>query len=68
MLRVPHAVTPISVLVPWPHAQPLVPYSHYGWYQGFNGVRAGSTSGYIRRAEALLELAIEYAQDRRGND
>jgi hypothetical protein len=29
---------------------------------------AGLTGGYINRAEALLELAIEFAQERRQND
>jgi len=29
---------------------------------------AGVTTGYLRRAEELLELAIEFAQERRRND
>ena len=29
---------------------------------------AGVTAGYLRRAEELLELAIEFAQDRRQID
>jgi hypothetical protein len=29
---------------------------------------AGVTAGYLRRAEDLLELAIEFAQERRRND
>ena len=29
---------------------------------------AGSTGEYLRRAEALLELAIEFAQERRQKD
>jgi hypothetical protein len=29
---------------------------------------AGVTAGYLRRAEDLLELAIEFAQERRPND
>jgi len=29
---------------------------------------AGLTSRYLSKAEALLELAIEYAQERRRND
>jgi hypothetical protein len=29
---------------------------------------AGLTSGYLNRAEALLELAIEFAQERHRND
>jgi hypothetical protein len=29
---------------------------------------AGSTGGYLNKAEALLELAIEFAQERRRND
>jgi hypothetical protein len=29
---------------------------------------AGVTAGYLRRAEELLELAIEFAQDRRRMD
>ena len=29
---------------------------------------AGLTSGYLNRAEALLEMATEFAQERRGND
>jgi hypothetical protein len=29
---------------------------------------AGLTAGYLRRAEDLVELAIEFAQERRRND
>jgi hypothetical protein len=29
---------------------------------------AGLTSGYLSKAEALLELAVEFAQERRRND
>ena len=29
---------------------------------------AGVTTGYLRRAEELVELAIEFAQERRRND
>ena len=29
---------------------------------------AGVTAGYLRRAEDLVELAIEFAQERRRND
>ena len=29
---------------------------------------AGVTTGYLRRAEELLELAIEFAQERRRDD
>jgi hypothetical protein len=29
---------------------------------------AGLTSGYLNKAEELLELAIEFAQERRRND
>jgi hypothetical protein len=29
---------------------------------------AGLTSGYLSKAETLLELAIEFAQERRRND
>jgi hypothetical protein len=29
---------------------------------------AGMTAGYLRRAEELLELAIEFVQERRRND
>ena len=29
---------------------------------------AGLTGGYLNKAEALLELAIEFAQERRRND
>lgn len=29
---------------------------------------AGVTTGYLRRAEELLELAIEFAQERRRNE
>ena len=29
---------------------------------------SGLTSGYLNKAEALLELAVEFAQERRRND
>ena len=29
---------------------------------------AGLTAGYLKKAEALLELAVEFAQERRRND
>jgi hypothetical protein len=29
---------------------------------------AGQTGGYLRKAETLLELTVQFAQERRGND
>jgi hypothetical protein len=39
-----------------------------GWRQGRIGFRCGLTSGYLDKAEVLLELAIEFAQERHRND
>jgi hypothetical protein len=36
--------------------------------QALEDFDAGSTAGYLSKAEALLELAIEFAQERRRND
>jgi hypothetical protein len=36
--------------------------------QALEDFDAGLTAGYLSKAEALLELAIEFAQERRRND